>query len=158
MGNDNCKTKRENLKFRDMVRLTLYIWRYLSHSLEWQSITDTPWDDINFLTGTHFNNRIFHCNSNSTVSFGSYSLQWSHNGRDGASNHQPHDCLLKRLFRRKSKKTSKPASLAFVWEIHRWTLNSLHKWPVTRKMFPCDDVIMLKSIYCNRMSQMIKPR
>ena len=29
------------------------------------------------------------------------------NGRDGISNHQPHDCLLNRLFRRRSKKTSK---------------------------------------------------
>ena len=29
------------------------------------------------------------------------------NERDGASNHQPHDCLLSRLFRRRSKKTSK---------------------------------------------------
>ena len=27
--------------------------------------------------------------------------------RDGVSNHQPHDCLLNRLFRRRSKKTSK---------------------------------------------------
>ena len=36
------------------------------------------------------------------------SLQWRHNGRDSVSNHQPHDCLLNRLFRRKSKKTSKP--------------------------------------------------
>ena len=34
-------------------------------------------------------------------------LQWRHNGRDGVSNHRPHDCLLKRLFRRRSKKTSK---------------------------------------------------
>ena len=34
-------------------------------------------------------------------------LQWRHNGRDGVSNHQPHDCLLNRLFRRRSKKTSK---------------------------------------------------
>ena len=34
-------------------------------------------------------------------------LQWRHNERDGISNHQPHDCLLKRLFRRRSKKTSK---------------------------------------------------
>ena len=25
-------------------------------------------------------------------------LQWRHNGRDGVSNHQPHDCLLLRLF------------------------------------------------------------
>ena len=34
-------------------------------------------------------------------------LQWRHNGRDGVSNHQPHDCLLNRLFRHGSKKTSK---------------------------------------------------
>ena len=26
--------------------------------------------------------------------------------------------------------------------IHRWPVNSPHKWPVTRKMFPFDDVIM----------------
>ena len=35
------------------------------------------------------------------------SLQWCHNGRYGVSNHQPHDCLLNRLFRHRSKKTSK---------------------------------------------------
>ena len=34
------------------------------------------------------------------------------------------------------------ASLAFVWEIHRWPVNFPHKWPVTRKIFPFDDVIM----------------
>ena len=34
-------------------------------------------------------------------------LQWCHHERDGVSNHQPHDCLLNRLFRRRSKKTSK---------------------------------------------------
>ena len=34
-------------------------------------------------------------------------LQWRHNGPDGVSNHQPYDCLLNRLFRRTSKKTSK---------------------------------------------------
>ena len=34
------------------------------------------------------------------------------------------------------------ASLAFVWGIHRGLVNSPHKWPVTRKMFPFDDVIM----------------
>ena len=34
-------------------------------------------------------------------------LQWRHIWRDGASNHQPHHCLLNRLFRHKSKKTSK---------------------------------------------------
>ena len=34
-------------------------------------------------------------------------LQWLHNGHDSVSNHQPHDCFLNRLFRHKSKKTSK---------------------------------------------------
>ena len=55
-----------------------------------------------------------------------FPLQWRHNGRDSVSNHQPHDCLLNRLFRRRSKKTSKLRG----------------KWPVTRKMFPFVDVIM----------------
>ena len=32
--------------------------------------------------------------------------------------------------------------LAFVWGIHRWPVNSPHKEPVTRKMFPSDDFIM----------------
>ena len=35
------------------------------------------------------------------------SLRWRHNDHAGVSNHQPHGCLLNRLFRRKSKKTSK---------------------------------------------------
>ena len=35
------------------------------------------------------------------------SLLWRNNGRDGFSYHQPHDCLFNRLFRRRSKKTSK---------------------------------------------------
>ena len=35
------------------------------------------------------------------------------------------------------------ALLVFVREIHRWPVNSLHKRPVTRKMFPFDDVIMI---------------
>ena len=34
-------------------------------------------------------------------------LQWRQNERGGVSNHQPHDCLLNRLFRHRSKKTSK---------------------------------------------------
>ena len=40
------------------------------------------------------------------------------------------------------RKHQSSASLAFVRGIHQWTVNSPHKWPVTRKMFPFDDVIM----------------
>ena len=41
------------------------------------------------------------------------------------------------------RKHQSSASLAFVRGIHRWPVNSPHKWPVTRKMFPFDDVIMI---------------
>ena len=40
------------------------------------------------------------------------------------------------------RKHQSSASLAFVWGIHRGPVNSPHKGPVTRKMFPFDDVIM----------------
>ena len=40
------------------------------------------------------------------------------------------------------RKHQSSASLAFVREIHRRPVNFPHKWPVTRKMFPFDDVIM----------------
>ena len=42
------------------------------------------------------------------------------------------------------RKHQSSASLAFR-RIHRWPVNSPHKWPVTRKMFPFDDVIMICS-------------
>ena len=40
------------------------------------------------------------------------------------------------------KKKQSPASVAFVRGIHPWPVISPHKGPVTRKMFPFDDVIM----------------
>ena len=40
------------------------------------------------------------------------------------------------------RKPQSSASLAFVRRIHRRPVNSPHKWPVTWKMFPFDDVIM----------------
>ena len=40
------------------------------------------------------------------------------------------------------RKHQSSASLAFVRRIHRSPVNSPHKWPVTRKMFPFHDVIM----------------
>ena len=40
------------------------------------------------------------------------------------------------------RKHESSASLAFVRGIHRRPVNSPHKWPVTRKQFPFDDVIM----------------
>ena len=44
------------------------------------------------------------------------------------------------------RKNQSSASLAFVRRIHRGPVNSPHKWPVTRKMFPFDDVIMIEAM------------
>ena len=45
------------------------------------------------------------------------------------------------------RKHQSSASLAFVWGIHRGPVNSPQKWPVTRKMFPFDDVIMITVVF-----------
>ena len=70
-------------------------------------------------------------------------LQWRHNERDGVSNRQPHDCFFSTFYSdADQRKHQSSASLAFVRGIHRGPVNSPHKWPVTPKMFPFDDVIM----------------
>ena len=69
------------------------------------------------------------------------SLQWRHNEHDSVSNHQPRDCLLNRLFGRRSKKTSK---LRVTGLCAGNSPDSPHKGPVTRKMFPFDNVIMFR--------------
>ena len=68
--------------------------------------------------------------------------RWRHNGPDSVSNHQPHYCLLNRLFRRRSKETSKLRVTGLCAGSSPGPVNSPHKWPITRKMFPFDDVIM----------------
>ena len=69
-------------------------------------------------------------------------LQWRHNDHDGVSNHQPHGCILNRLFRRRLKKTSKHRVTGHCAGNSPGPVNSPHKGPVTRKIFPFDDVIM----------------
>ena len=44
------------------------------------------------------------------------------------------------------RKNQSSALLVLVRGIHRWPVNSPHKWPVTRKMFPFDDVIMFTKL------------
>ena len=70
-------------------------------------------------------------------------LLWRHNGRDGVSNHQPHDCLLNRLFRRRWKKTSNLC----VTGLCEGNSPGTGEFPAQRasigEMLPFDDVIML---------------
>ena len=74
------------------------------------------------------------------------SLRWRHNGHDCVSNHQPHHCLLNRLFRRRSKKTSKLR----VTGLFAGNSPGTGEFPAQRannaKMFPFDDVIMILSL------------
>ena len=86
------------------------------------------------------------CEDFADISFNhilSWSLRWRHNEWDGFSNHQPHHCLLNRLSGRRSKKTSKPHVTGLCAGNSPGPVNSPHKWPVTRKRFPFDDVIMV---------------
>ena len=78
------------------------------------------------------------------------SLHWRHNDHDDVSNHQPHGCLLNRLFWRRSKKTSKLRVTGLCEGNSPRPVNSPHIGPVTRKMFPFDDVIM-----CNHVSTIL---
>ena len=77
------------------------------------------------------------------------SFQWRHNGRDFVTKHQPPDCFLNRLFRRRSKKTSKLRVTGLCAENSPGPVNSPHKWPATRKMFLFDDAIMVICCYIN---------
>ena len=72
------------------------------------------------------------------------SLRWRHNERVGVSNHRRLHCLLKRSFTHRSKKTSKLRVTGLCEENSPWPVNSPHKGPVTRKMFPFDDVIVVR--------------
>ena len=75
----------------------------------------------------------------------SWSLQWRHDECETVSNHQRLYCLSNCRFRCRSKNHQSSASVAFVRGIHRWPVNSPHKRPLTRKMFPFDDVFIMIS-------------
>ena len=81
-----------------------------------------------------------------------FRIVWSHyndvimSDMTSQNTSQPHDCLLNRLFRRRSKKTSRLRVTGLCMGIHQWPVNSPHKWPVTRKMSPSDDVIIFGEI------------
>ena len=92
---------------------------------------------------SHFSWDIFH-----------QALRWRHNDHDSVSNHQPHGCLLNLYSDADQRKHQRSASLAFVLGNSPGPVNSPHKGPVTRKMFPFDDVIMG---FFNRNARWISP-
>ena len=73
---------------------------------------------------------------------GSLTLQWRHIGPDGVSNHQRIDRALRRLFRHRSKKTSKLRVTGLCEGNSPVTGEFPAQRPVTPKMYSFDDVIM----------------
>ena len=69
------------------------------------------------------------------LSFIIIALQWRHNEPDVGPK-SPVSRLFTQPFIQAQMKENIKAPR------HRWPVNSPHKWPVTRKMFPFDDVIM----------------
>ena len=70
-------------------------------------------------------------------------LQWRHNGAMVSQITSPtivYSVVYSGVDQRKYQSS---ASLAFARGIHLWPVISLHKGPVTRKMIPFDDVIMV---------------
>ena len=74
------------------------------------------------------------------------SLQWRHNERDGVWSHRRLYCLLNRLFRRRSKKASK-LHVTGTGDRGIPLTKGPHKGPVTRKMFPFDDGIIMYVVH-----------
>ena len=80
-----------------------------------------------------------------------YSLQWRHNEHKGVSNHRRHDCLLltQRFVQAQIKKSWKLIIIG-LYEGNS-LVNSPHKAPVTRKIFPFDDVTIVKQTRVKNM-------
>ena len=100
----------------------------------WRIYTSLGLNELTMFLYAASNHHRFHYND--------ITLRRRHNEHDGVSNHQPPGCLLNRLFRRRSKKTSKLRVTCLCPGNSPGPVNSPHKGPVTRKMFPFDDVIM----------------
>ena len=89
-----CRNGTWNIKI-SWPKLFLFLWQI------WWSINCLIYDF------SLFSKRRFTGVSECVVWAARVSLLWRFNGREGVSNHQPHDCLLNRLFRHRSKKTAK---------------------------------------------------
>ena len=118
-----------------------------------RSFCPQNWPNLSFysdLVGSHFELRAVHPYwfwpdfdpiwTSYWTNTGNLRHKWRHDERHSVSNHQPHDCLLNCLFKAQIKGTSKLRVTGLCEGIP-------HKGPVTRKMFPFDDVITRASIF-----------
>ena len=87
-----------------------------------------------------------------SMTVSTFPLQWRNNVRDSVSNHQ---CFLNRLFRRRSKKTSKLRINGFCAGNSPGTGEFPAQMANTPKMFPFDDVIMIDPLLSQILSNII---
>ena len=127
LNSGQCKHNPYSTRYKchgDNSRYPLLLWRHrLRDRLFWCYILrDLPWSYCSDIWEPHYNDvKMSATASQITTLMIVYSTVYS--GAD-------------------QRKHQNSASLSFVLGIHRWPVNSPHTWPVTRKIFPFDDVIM----------------
>ena len=101
----------------------------------------------------------FHCDIRNYCSSKPVRIIIGHNERDGVSNHRRLDCLPNRLFRCRTKKAPKlrVTGLSRLCDGNSTVTGEFpRKGPVTRKMFPFDDIIVLGN-KVNVVAQLLVP-
>ena len=119
----NVPPKQRIKSYTSDVRLWLtriFSYRYAPYRL--QSLTDKEVHGVSFVRSTHYNDVMM-----GAIAFQISSLTIVHSTVYSGADQRRHRSSM---------------SLAFVCGNHRGRVNSPHKWSVTRKMFPFDDVIM----------------
>ena len=96
---DRCRSSRTSRVICLVLKNDIFSEQTPSMKNNLQSIVENVTSNSQCYTGTCLFYIHIHINA--------ITLLWRHNGRYNVSNHQPHECLLNRLFRRRSKKTSK---------------------------------------------------
>ena len=90
-----------NVQWRNVVHIAGIPPRYPWRAPHWKGLSD-----VSFLLITESQYKIKSFIASSFYGLLSAAFQWRHNERDGDSNHRLLGCLLYRLFRRRSQKTS----------------------------------------------------
>ena len=119
LGKDNCKTRQETFKVWDLVRLILEIWR----------------SDLWVQIQAHLIKSFIVVLFPPIITMTSWWARWRLKSPASRLFIQPF------IQGEDQRQHQSSAPLAFVRGIHRWPVNSPHKRPVTRKMFPFADVI-----------------
>ena len=128
------------------MALIIIFFKFLPHLSSANESSGIQWkhqNKIHIYTShtqhTHTRHTQTHATQKDMVPF---SLWWRHNGHEGVSKHQPHDCLLNCLFRRRSKKTSKLRITGLCVGNSPGTSEFPAQMASDGKMFTFDEVIM----------------